>query len=62
MMSKGNRIATEKKIQELNERIKQLEEKQKSDEKISAKEKILLATAILNFFKILYDIVKEFLN
>lgn len=61
-MSKGNRIATEKKIQELNERIKQLEEKQKSDEKISAKEKILLATAILNFFKILYDIVKEFLN
>jgi hypothetical protein len=62
MMSKGNRIATEKKIQELNERIKQLEEKQKSDEKISAKEKILLVTAILNFFKILYDIVKEFLN
>lgn len=61
-MSKGNRIATEKKIQELNERIKQLEEKQKSDEKISAKEKILLVTAILNFFKILYDIVKEFLN
>ena len=62
MMSKGNRIATEKKIQELNERIKQLEEKQKSDEKISAKEKILLVTAILNFFKILYDIVKEFLS
>ena len=61
-MSKGNRIATEKKIQELNERIKRLEEKQKSDEKISAKEKILLVTAILNFFKILYDIVKEFLN
>lgn len=61
-MSKRSRLDMQKEIRELNERVKQLESAQKSDEKISAKEKILLATAILNFFKILYDIAKEFLK
>lgn len=61
-MSKGNRLEMQKKLEELENKVKQLENAQKNDEKLSHKEKLLLATAIMNFLKALHDIVEEFIK
>lgn len=65
-MSKNGRLELIKQIEQLskeNEKLKervQKLEKQKSDEK-STTQKLLFATALMNFLKILYELLDKFL-
>lgn len=65
-MSKNSRLELIKQIErlseeneELKERVQKLEE-QRSDEK-STTQKLLFATALMNFLKILYEVLDKFL-
>lgn len=64
-MSKNGRLELIKQIEQLskenrllNERVQKLEE-QKSDEK-SITQKLLFATALMNFLKLLYEVLDKF--
>ena len=48
-----------KENEKLKERVQKLE-KQKSDEKPTTTQKLLFATALMNFLKILYEILDKF--
>lgn len=64
-MSKGERLKLVKQLEQLSKENKNLKErvqkleKQKSDEK-STTQKLLFATALMNFLKLLYEVLSKF--
>lgn len=58
-MGKKDRIKLTHKIEELEKRVQELEEQQKSG-KLSTREKVLNVTAVLNLVKSVIDWIKFF--